>query len=88
MKHMKITVIWLRSIMWWWWYDDMMIRGIKSSLVKLILAEINFAYIVNIVCCLWNCNSLNFWELINHWWILFVLEVSWILLNLKGIISI
>ena len=36
-----------------------MIRGIKSSLAKLILAQINFAYkdSINIVFCLWEADS-------------------------------
>jgi hypothetical protein len=45
----------------------MMIRGIKSSLVKSILDQINFAYLVSIsfvafeIVIHW-----HFWELINH----------------------
>jgi hypothetical protein len=35
----------------------MMIRGIKSSLVKLILTQINSTYSINIICCLWEAGS-------------------------------
>ena len=41
----------------------MVIKGIKSSLVKLILAQINFIYYsINIVCCLWEAESFSLEE--------------------------